>query len=82
MSPFSLAMALGLLSQGTNGLTFDELRTGLHLKDLDKKSIADQFHQYYRLLDKSAGQSELMVANQIYVQQGYELKSGSLLPNS
>lgn len=41
---------------------------------MDKKSIADHFHQYYQLLNKSAGQSELMVANQIYVPQGYELK--------
>lgn len=68
-------MALGLLSQGTVGTSFDELRTGLHLTNMDKKSIADQFHQYYRLLNRSVGQSELMFANQIYVKQGYELKT-------
>lgn len=68
ISPFSVAMALSLLSQATNGTTFDEIRTGLHL-NMDKITIADQFHQYYGSVEKSAGQSKLMIANQIFVQQ-------------
>ncbi|XP_055315344.1 leukocyte elastase inhibitor-like isoform X1 [Sitodiplosis mosellana] len=74
ISPFSVAMALSLLSQATNGTTFDELRAGLHL-NMDKVAIADQFHQYYRLVEKSAGQSKLIVANQIFVQQGIPLNT-------
>lgn len=73
ISPFSAAMALSLLSQATEGRTFEEVRKGLHLSG-DKATIADQFHQYYGLLQKSAGQSELLIANRIYVQQGHQLK--------
>lgn len=67
-------MALSLLSQATNGTTFDELRTGLHL-NMDKITIADQFHQYYGLVEKSARQSKLIVANQIFVQQEIPIKT-------
>lgn len=73
ISPFSMATALALLSQGTNGTTYEQLRKVLYLNS-DKTVVADQFHEYFGLIKKSAGQSELMVANQIYLQQRYQLK--------
>ena len=73
ISPFSTAMALTLFMQGTNGKTLEELQKGLHFNSIDKASIADQFQQYYELLKKGAGKSELLVANRIYVQQGYTI---------
>lgn len=69
ISPLSTAMALSLLKQGTNGKTFEELQKGLHFNSSDKAKIANQFHQYYESLKKSDGQSELLVANQIFIQQ-------------
>lgn len=74
ISPFSTAMALSLFMQGTNGRTFEELKNGLHLDEMDKATIADQFKRYHGLVKRSAGESEIMVANRIYVQQRYHLK--------
>lgn len=75
ISPFSTAILLTLLSQATNGKTFDELRRGLYLSS-DKSKVADQYKEFDRLIRKSAGESELMTANQIYVQRGFQLKEG------
>lgn len=72
MSPLSVASALALLSQGAEGSTFAELCKGLHLST-DKSSVANQFHAYYGLLEKSVGKSTLSIANHIYVQHGYEI---------
>lgn len=72
VSPYSVASALALLSQATNGNTFEELRRGLHLSG-DKSTIADQYQTYYESLLKGAKNSTLAVANQLFVQQGYEL---------
>lgn len=63
---------MALLSQGANANTFEELRKGLHLS-ADKSAAADQFHEYYGLLEKSVGKSTLSIANQIYVQNGYQI---------
>lgn len=38
--------------------------------------MADQYKEFDRLIRKSAGESELMIANQIYVQRGYQLNKG------
>lgn len=73
ISPFSVAMQLSLIAQATNGRTFDELRMGLHFNG-DKEVIANQFHRHWQLVQKSAGDSELLVANQIYLQQELHLK--------
>lgn len=68
-------MLLTLLSQATNGKTFDELRRGLYLSSY-KSIVANQYKEFDRLIRKSAGKSELMIANQIYVQRGYQLNEG------
>lgn len=72
ISPLSVASALGLLSQGANGNTYDELHKGLHLKN-DKETTADQFAAHFESLKESVGESTLSIANQLYVQTGYEL---------
>lgn len=68
-----MAVALTLLSQAANETTYEELRKGLYLNS-DKAVVADQFHKAFRLIDESAGQSKLMIANQVFVQQEYQLK--------
>lgn len=73
ISPFSLSNALTLLSQGTNGITFDQLRKGLYLNS-NKSITADEYCQFDKLIRKSAGEAELTIANRIYVMQGYPLK--------
>lgn len=67
-----MAAALSLLSQAANGTTYEEFRKCLHL-NREKTIVADQFHEIFGLIDKSAGQSELMITNQIYLQQSYQL---------
>ncbi|XP_031625705.1 leukocyte elastase inhibitor-like [Contarinia nasturtii] len=73
ISPFSISMGLTLLSQGTNGTTFDELRKTLYLNN-NKSIVADQFYEFDKLIRKSAGEAELLISNQIYVTKGYPLK--------
>lgn len=72
ISPFSVSNALLLLSQATNGSTFDELKNGLHLSG-DKAAIANQFYDHYGLLQQGAGNATLSIANQVYVQQDYSI---------
>lgn len=73
MSPFSVAMALSFLSQATNGRSFEEIKKALYL-NTHKATIANQFHDYYKMIQKSAGDSKITIVNQIYVQQGYQLQ--------
>lgn len=75
ISPISVATALTLLLQATNGRTCAQLKNCLHLQDnyIAKSHVADQFRNYIALIKKSAGQSELMIVNQIYVQQTFRL---------
>lgn len=60
-------------SQGTNGVTFDELRKGLYLNS-NKSILVDQYHELDQLIHKSANDSELSIANKIYLKNEYELK--------
>lgn len=69
-----MAMALTLLSQATNGKTYEEFRKSLHLNGV-KSVVANQSHEYIELIEKSAGQSELMIASQIYIQQEFQLNT-------
>lgn len=73
ISPLSVSIALNLLLQATNGTTFDELRSGLHLS-ADKLTLAKEFSAYLDLLQTNIGcDSKLSIANRIYVQNHYEL---------
>lgn len=72
ISPFSVATALALLSQAADGNTFTEIKSELNL-NADKSISANQFHEYYDLLERGAGNSIFSIANKVYVQQGYPL---------
>ncbi|XP_031628981.1 serine protease inhibitor 42Dd-like isoform X2 [Contarinia nasturtii] len=72
ISPLSIAVALGLLAQGANGNTYDELRKGLHLTH-DKETIANQFVAYFELLHNTVGQSTFSIANRLYIQSGHQI---------
>lgn len=67
-------MALTLLSQAINGTSFEQIRKGLYLNS-DKAIIANQFHDYFELIQQSVNDSELTVINRIYVQQELQLKN-------
>lgn len=61
-----------MLSEGTDGKTFQQLMNGLNLGN-DKQITANLFEGYSRDLKKAAGGSEFSIANEIYVQIGYAL---------
>lgn len=61
-----------MLSQAANGKTYDALQTGLHISG-DKSAVANQFFEYNQQLKNSSGELILSIANEIYVQQGYQL---------
>lgn len=73
ISPLSIASALALLSQGAQKNTFDQIANGLHLGK-DKSTIARDFADHYDALNAGIGQSILSIANQLYVQQGYQIQ--------
>lgn len=73
ISPLSVASALALLSQGAQSQTFEQIVSGLHLSN-DKSAIANDFAKHYESLDRGVGKSILSIANQIYVQQGYQIQ--------
>lgn len=72
ISPFSVFNALALLAQGAGGQTFQQLATVLGTGN-NKKLTATQFKAYYDLLNKAVGNSTFSLANEIYVQTGYQL---------
>lgn len=74
MSPYSVATALGLLSAGTKGLSFDQIRHGLHLSG-DKNTIANEFSESINSLKSKIGDSKLDIANKIYLQTGLQFKT-------
>lgn len=73
VSPLSVSNALALLSQGTAGSTFEQLRHGLHLSN-DKSIVANQFLEHRETLERNAGEATIAIANKIYIQEGRQLK--------
>lgn len=67
-----MGTSLTLLSDAANGTTYEQLRKHLYLNG-KKSVVADQFHEYVESIKKSAGQSELMIINQLYVKEGVQL---------
>lgn len=72
VSPLSVSNALTLLSQGAEGITFEQLSKGLHLGK-DKSIAADQFLAHRETLENNLGESKLSIANRIYIQNGQQL---------
>lgn len=74
ISPYSVATAIALLSQGALGKTFDQIANGLHLPN-DKAIVANLFHELSTSFAKYNELITLDVANNIYVKQGYQIKN-------
>lgn len=72
ISPFSIAIVLTLLSQACKGTTYEEIKRSLYLNN-DKAIVANQYHKYFELFGNSTDKSELMIANQIYVDRRFQL---------
>lgn len=73
ISPFSIATALTLLSQGANGKTFDEIVKRMYLGN-DPIAIASDFVQYFSMLGDNVGGAILIIANQLFIKQGYQIR--------
>lgn len=72
-SPLSIVNVLALLLLAANGDTFKQMRKSLYLED-NKILIADHFHKYNELIKNNNAKTSLLIANQIYVKEGYSLK--------
>lgn len=71
VSPFLVANSLALLSQASDGKTFDEIKTAL-LLNANKSIVADQFAEFFGKLQSSTD-GLLFIANQLYIQHGNQL---------
>lgn len=69
ISPYSVAMALGLTSQGTRGETLYEIAGTMHLMK-QREFIARYFRCRLNSLKKSSGSASLRLANKIYLADG------------
>lgn len=73
ISPYSVAVALTLLSEGAKGNTFEQIKNGLHLQG-DKNDIAEQFSASANSLTRSSGNATLNIANKVYTKEGATIK--------
>lgn len=73
MSPYSVAIALGLASIGSNGATFEQIKKALYLNG-DKNTIAENFSNLSNSLKSKSGKATLGIANKVYVKTGYQIK--------
>lgn len=72
VSPYSVAVALALLSTGAKGTTFDQISHGLHITG-DKNIIANKFNEHVRGINRKLGNATTEVANKIYLQDGNKI---------
>lgn len=69
VSPYSVATALALLSQGAVGNSFDQIKNVLHMYGR-YGDIAAEYLAYHRMMvEQDAGNASLSVANQVFVQE-------------
>lgn len=74
VSPYSIASAAALLSQGAGGSSFEEIVSALHLPN-NKSAVANLFHELSNNFEKSEETIQLKIANRIYVQHGSKISS-------
>lgn len=65
--------ALTLLSQGAQQNTFEQIVHGLYLGQ-DKSTTATEFVKHYEILNERAGEVTLSIVNQLYLNQGSQIK--------
>jgi serine protease inhibitor len=73
-SPLSLAMALGMTLNGTDGLTYESMRRTMALEGLTEEEINDAFRSligYLRNLDRKV---DFRIANSIWYREGFSVE--------
>lgn len=73
LSPFSVAIALALLSQIAQHNTLTQILRGLHLGN-DKSIVATRVSEQNNLLSERAGETILSIVNQLYIKNGLQIK--------
>lgn len=72
ISPLAVANSLALLTQATNGRTYDEINGALHLKS-NKSVIANQFQQFDSAIKND--NHTISTVNQIYMHEKCEISA-------
>lgn len=70
ISPLSASLALAMTMNGTDGTTFQGMRTALRLEGLSESEINTAFQTLLELLDGLDPSVELAIANSIWFRQG------------
>lgn len=73
MSPFSAELILALTNEGAEGITSEELQTGLSLSN-DKQITKDALKFFLPTLKSSEENLKLLSANKIYVGKDVTVK--------
>ena len=80
ISPLSISTILAETQNGANGQTKDEILSAIGLKNIDDKSINEQYYNalyYYNILTNSVSNSaRLRVADSIWVNKNLSLNKG------
>lgn len=74
ISPFSISSSMASLSMGAKGATFREIFNGMHF-NYNKTATAKRFFSYFKSLKEGQGETYLSIVNQLYAQEGYEIKT-------
>ena len=74
VSPFSMAMSLGMTQNGAKGATLDEMRDTLALSGLSDSEINSGFKKLYTDLTSANTGTKLEVGNSIWIRLGLKFK--------
>lgn len=71
ISPLSASVALGMMINGANGETFDEMRIALRIEETDRASINDAYRNLITLLLALDPAVDMRIANAIWYREGF-----------
>jgi serpin B len=71
ISPLSVSMALGMTVNGAAGKTREEMKSVLHLQDMDMQSINESYLSLIELLRSADPKVNMKVANSIWTREGF-----------
>lgn len=72
ISPYSAVNAIVVLSQATNGKPLDQLKSALNFTG-SESDLLNSYVAYQQSLTESARQSTMILANKLYVREGYQI---------
>ena len=75
ISPSSIAIALAMASNGTEGATKAEINQGLELERLDSSTINQSYQKLIKTLKTADSKVKLAIANSLWVNQKITLKA-------